>query len=181
MSTLNQIIILQSVFSNYQMPSIIKCPCCGEDRSLHCHGFYMRQHLLGTGEESIPRFKCLNPACQRKTFSILPFPYLRWIRHKLCHLLLLLRVFLSQGTVSALARWYNRSRAVIRRALFRGAQIKQLIDQELRAEHAFFLPWVNISAHWTPFTQGVSCALYPHLQLDGTIPHKSSIPINILN
>jgi len=176
MLTPNQIIILNDLFANSETPSVIKCPSCGEDRCFHGHGSYLRHHVLGCGQEAIPRFKCLNPLCRRKTFSILPFPFLRWVRHKLNHLLILLVCFSNQNGVSALARWWDRSRPVIRCALGHASQLKGLIEREARAEQPWALPWIHIRTSWTCFTQAASYALYPHLQIQTTVPHKSSIP-----
>lgn len=175
MLTLNDIILLQALFSKYEPAAIIQCPSCSNHQRIYRHGSYQRQHLLGLGQETIPRFRCLNPLCKRQTFSILAFPYLRWVRHRLIHLLLLL-AHLNQGTrVSELSRWWNRARAVIRRALNSARQLNRLLNQEIRAGTWAHLPWFQVTLLWTPFTQAASHALYPLRQIPAMSPHKSSM------
>ena len=62
----------------------IVCPTCHSDQCIK-HGFYMRKGFHTLNESiSLPtpvqRYRCLNPECKRRTFSVLPPMVLRYCR-----------------------------------------------------------------------------------------------------
>jgi len=65
----------------------ICCPRCCERARIIRHGYYER-YWPSEGDERIrvSRFRCLNPSCPSVTFSVLPYPVLRWVRFRLCQL-----------------------------------------------------------------------------------------------
>ncbi len=56
------------------------CSHCASPLNIR-HGTYQRAHPQKDELVSIQRYLCKSPDCPRKTFSILPFPFLRVMRH----------------------------------------------------------------------------------------------------
>jgi hypothetical protein len=141
----------------------IRCPGCGERHRWIRHGHYRRYGIPGHEETIyVPRFLCLNPFCRRVTFSVLPYPFLRWIRFPLC-LLLVWGASHEQGRarVSELAARHKSSWAVMRRAIERGGQVWGLMKRDQGHEGWGLWPCRAPARYWTAFTQWLWQAIYP--------------------
>ncbi len=102
------------------------CPVCGEKYKTIKYGFYdrfvvdpvLRCFQFNVQDKiHIQRYLCRNSKCKRKTFSILPFPYLRFIRHSLAFLILVLELATEQGkSLYWISKKSGRSWKVVKRA-----------------------------------------------------------------
>lgn len=95
-----------------------RCPHCGERCRIIRHGSYHRYRFESSERIAVPRFRCRNPDCPRKTFSIPPHPYLPCCRIPLCILMALYqRHVLEKQRISACARWLGKTWNMIKRAV----------------------------------------------------------------
>jgi hypothetical protein len=139
----------------------VQCPACGSRAGHTKHGFYARYAVDGEHLVLVPRYRCHNRACPKVTFSILPFPFLPWIRHRLCFLLWLVQTVMEGKSLRATSVTQHRTRGVIRRAIKRGRQVLAWFSKERHRSRWGPNPWRSPTAHWTAFTQGFSCAVFP--------------------
>ncbi len=152
--------------AKYEMTSEIQCPECGERLSIWSHGSYLRYKLESNTQVSVPRYRCLALDCPRKTFSILPFPFLRYVRHSLCTLMIMVLIFLKGSqTKSELGRDLNVGRRRLGRALVRGLEVWRWFRKE--SVMARWGPWPPHKPElcWTAFTQSFSHRFYPYIPL----------------
>ena len=150
-------------FAKTKMNHEIKCPECGERVRIWGHGSYGRFALAGTYQVAVPRFRCLEQRCLRRTFSILPFPFLRVVRHSLCTLMVLAMIILKgEKSKSALARELKVGRRSLNRAYAKGIEVMEWFERE-----STFACWGRWPPHrpqssWTAFTQAFSHRFYPY-------------------
>ena len=150
-------------FAKTKMNYEIKCPECGERVRIWGHGSYGRYALGGTYQVAVPRFRCLEQRCPRNTFSILPFPFLRVVRHSLCTLMVLAMIVLKgEKNKSALAREHELGRRSLQRALAKGIEVEDWFERE-----SIIAGWGRWPPHqpessWTDFTQAFSHRFYPY-------------------
>lgn len=144
----------------------IKCPECGERVRIWGHGSYGRYALCGANRVGVPRFRCLQPRCPRKTFSILPFPFLRIVRHSLCTLMVLAMMFSqAQKSKSAWARELAIERRSLDRALAKGTEVMAWFEREATVARWGRWPPHRPDPNWTAFTQAFSHHFYPYSPL----------------
>jgi hypothetical protein len=145
------------------MSQEIKCPECGERIRIWGHGSYERYALAGVDRVVIPRFRCLKPRCRRKTFSILPFPFLRVLRHSFCTLMVLAMTFSqAQKSKSAWARELKLGRRSLDRALAKGKEVMGWFAIESTVAGWGRWPPHQPESHWTAFIQAFSHRFYPY-------------------
>jgi len=108
--------------------TIIKCPFCSCSIVV-MHGTYLRAHPEKKEQVKIQRYRCKAPKCQFKTFSILPYPFLRVIRH----------FYPVVTTINGLFTETRMSQAEIaRRTYHNRCRVRRLCDFCQR-----FFPWRN--------------------------------------
>jgi len=100
--------------------SKVVCPSCHSDQCTK-HGFYERNgfHVLDKIIKipmRIQRFRCTNPQCKRRTFSVLPPMVLRYCRFLWPCLQRIWNAVSEKLTPYRIARLWNVDRAVIVRA-----------------------------------------------------------------
>lgn len=141
----------------------VKCPECGERNRIWGHGSYQRYALAASHQVTVPRFRCLQPRCPRNTFSILPFPFLRIVRHSLCTLMVL-AMTLSHGqkSKSAWARELGIGRRSLDRALTKATHVMAWFEREATVARWGRWPPHRPESHWTAFTQAFSHRFYPY-------------------
>lgn len=133
------------------------CPGCGERHLLIKWGFYNRYLFHGQEMIRIQRFRCLNNRCPRRTFSILPHPFLPIVRLPLCFIMSLLAMHQDNCPMAELARQSAKSWSVVRRTLVVAKRIQTVLKTELES----LLPCFDPAASWTVFTHAFSWALFP--------------------
>lgn len=142
-------------------PPVIACTECGERDRWEKHGSYSRYGLDGESTIKIQRFKCHNDLCPRVTFSILPYPMLRYVRASLCMFCHVLLMFEQQVAIHEIAKFTGNSWAVTQRWIKRAKEI-QIWFQET----ASYVPWqgdickLNKSV-WHHFIPQFSWYFYP--------------------
>ncbi len=139
----------------------VKCPHCQSSHFYVKFGFYSRYRFGSSELIRIQRYKCKKHK-ENVTFSILPFPYMRIIRHCLAVILWVTQLMEDeQLRQHELCRLLNLSRGVVKRLIQRGTEITQWFRGE--AHHARWgpKPWIQPSSCWTAFCQQFSIAIYP--------------------
>ena len=138
----------------------VQCPSCGDCYRSTKHGYYPR-YFPGKDEViSIPRYRCNDQECERATFSILPFPCLRFKRHSLAEFMTMvgLAKFLH---IWELARCYEKGWGAMRRLLGASRQIVNFFLTEREHQSWGLWPCLKPELHWTDFTQALSKATVP--------------------
>lgn len=139
----------------------VRCPTCGTCLHVSPHGTYERSLPDDTEKVLVKRFLCRDTTCSRKTFSILPYPCLRYIRHTLAILAGIAKESVTTS-VKELARQYDKKWAAMRRLARASQQVWSSFLGERDRQ-----PWGPCPCHspelsWTSFTQD----LY-HLTIPG--------------
>ena len=150
-------------FAKTKTSQEVKCPECGERDRIWGHGSYQRYALAASHQVAVPRFRCLQPRCPRNTFSILPFPFLRVVRHSLCTLMVLAVMFSqAQKSKSAWARELAIGRRSLHRALAKATAVRVWFEREVTVALWGRWPPHRPASHWTAFTQAFSHRFYPY-------------------
>jgi hypothetical protein len=163
MSTpLREILVFLSSIAKEEQTAEILCPKCGERHRVTKYGFYSRYLFSGGELTAIQRHCCGNRECPRRTFSILPHPFLPILRVSLCFLMMLLEVREREGqTVSHLAAVIGSTWSTVRRMLRRAAVVRQWFSREQEVALWGPSPCFDPRLHWTAFTQAFSWAFFP--------------------
>lgn len=150
------------LFAKCKVADEIKCPECGERLHIWGHGSYARYGIGGDRQVQVPRFRCLDRQCPRKTFSILPYPMLRYLRHSLCTLVAVaIRFGEGEQNKSRVAVELKVGRRSFGRLLRKAVAVTDWFDKEVSA--ARWGPWPphRPESTWTAFTQAFSHCFYP--------------------
>ena len=126
----------------------VKCPFCAMRLTI-CYGYYQRFHPETSELIDIPRYKCKMKACPVFTFSILPYPLLRVVRHtyrkaKIMHGLAMFRV-----TQASASRTSGLSRGVVKRLY----EFTRRFFSWLEHERGILV--------WGPDFENDSCSVWP--------------------
>lgn len=119
----------------------VRCPACHQ-RSSRKHGAYVRKgfhapHGATAPAVRVPRYRCLNPACRRTTFSLLPEGVLPLCRFRWSDLLSVWHALAAGTNACHLARhvWHVglgvivRTRALLARMqLWTQARYREITD-----------------------------------------------------
>jgi len=137
----------------------VRCPHCRERRRIWKNGFYKRYRFAENEREEIQRYRCRNANCPRASFSILPHPFLPWLRVSLCFLAMLWeRCQPGRHTIAELARWTNQGWGVMRRQVRRAAWLAAWLERERDLALAGVRPCANPGHDWTALCQALSHA-----------------------
>jgi hypothetical protein len=139
----------------------IRCQVCHRRTGIHRHGCYYR-YLFHLGELApIQRYRCLNPDCSCVTFSILPHPFLRYIRLPLCVLFVLLDSSEEKtSNLSALSRETGLSRPAVVRGIGLARRLRAWTEQ-LALWPNGGRPCLDPARRWTAFNRALSWAFFP--------------------
>lgn len=112
---------------------VVFCPACHFPDCPY-HGTYIRKGFHRENPNTIiqiavPRYRCLNQACDRRTFSVLPQHVLPYCRFFWPSLLTILHATAGKMIPSTLAARWHVSRRVILRAAALLTQMSKWIDQ----------------------------------------------------
>ena len=154
----------------------ILCPYCSTSFTIR-YGFYYRAYPQKSIQVSIQRYRCNSPKCPRKTFSVLPYPFLPILRHFYHTLLFCYSLYRnSKLTQADGARKMSMPRGTFKR---------------LRTFCKRFIPWfdgereiacwnlhsnVVLSSSWADFTRYFSQSFYPKRWK--VVPPTEYIPMN---
>jgi len=147
-------------FAKEMITGPVQCSGCGDRYRHRRHGSYER--FLPDSEErvKVQRYLCRNLDCPVVTFSILPFPCLRYKRHTLATY----GKMAAQAGVSSvkqLARLYRKGWTAMRRMVRTSRQVWSCFLSERRRQPWGPCPCREPSRFWTSFTQALSHATVP--------------------
>jgi transposase-like protein len=135
---------------------IICCPYCGNRHTFIKWGFYHR-YLFDDSLITIQRYRCDNDLCPRKTFSVLPHPFLRIVRASLCMLMYILSLHEHGHCIVGIARQTGNTWTRIQRWIHKAVSIRDWISQE----YFDAAPCLSSDSKWTGFIRDFSWAFYP--------------------
>ena len=157
---LKSILECLDIVANPEITGPIVCPHCGERYRTSKYGFYSRYLFSSCESIRIQRYLCKNAWCPRKTFSILPYPFLRFMRVGLCFLYGL-REAREKNSIRALSKSSGFARSTLRRLLEKAERVSNWVESELKARSWDGLPWIQAASLWTRFVQMFSQHFYP--------------------
>jgi len=146
----------------------IVCCWCNNQNNFIKYGTYQRYAFSTARRINIQRYLCKHDKCKR-TFSILPHPFLRITRYSLCMLEQILKLFYQQIHIAKIARYLGLSWSTINRAIPKVIEILSWIEQEAKADPSWGpRPCFDPSRCWSEFIRMFAAKFYPKRY--GTIP-----------
>ena len=139
----------------------IACHWCNNQVNIIKYGTYQRYGFTGQEQIKIQRFFCKHDQC-RRTFSILPHPFLRITRFTLCMLISLIQLLDQQLPIAETGRRLGLSRSMVYWAIQKGRRILHWIDQEAKTKPSWApSPCIDPPAHWADFIRMFAMKFYP--------------------
>lgn len=139
----------------------VVCHWCNNRINIIKYGKYQRYGFAGNELIDIQRYLCKHDRC-RRTFSILPHPFLRITRFSLCMFNELMQLLDQQISVAQIARRLGLSRPIIVLAIEKGRSIMDWLDQEAKTEPVWApAPCINPSRCWSEFIRMFAAKFYP--------------------
>lgn len=151
--------VFQKPKSSKKEPQI-NCPCCATSLTIR-YGFYQRAHPFKEGQISIQRYRCNLPECPRKTFSVLPYPFLPILRH-FYHTVLFCHVSCSRLSQADGARKMKMHRGTYVRLRGFCDKFFSWFDREKKVANWNLQRDVITSCSWADFTRYFSQHFYPN-------------------
>lgn len=138
-----------------------RCPQCHERRRIVRYGRYWRYGYGRSSERiAVARYACRNPACPRRTFSVLPHGLLPQVRMPLCLLMTLYRLHVVEARpLNRLARMLCHSWTTVRRAVTLAGRLLDWCRREVAAEA--LAPWPCHPDRWPALCRAFSYAFRP--------------------
>lgn len=125
------------------------------------HGTYQRYLFVSSELISIQRYLCKNDQC-RRTFSILPHPFLRICRFSICLLQAFLNLYVQLHRIYPVAHIFGVSHGCIARMVIKAKSIFSWIESEARSDASWApCPCLNPSRFWTHFIRMFAAKFYP--------------------
>ena len=139
----------------------IACHWCNNQNNIIKYGRYKRYGFSGQERIKIQRYLCKHDQC-RRTFSILPHPFLRITRFPLCMLTALLQLLDQQIPIAEICRRLGLPRSMAYWAIRKGRDLLDWIDQEAKTEPTWApFPCIDPPAHWSEFVRMFAMKFYP--------------------
>ena len=159
---LTGILSIMSNIAKENQTGPIRCRGCYRSTGIVRHGYYER-YLFDSNEKiKVQRYLCRNPECGCMTFSILPHPFLRYIRLPLCFLFLLLDIHQSEtNSLSSLARQAGLQRPTAKRAVRLALRLQGWLDG-LGLWPDGGGPCLSPKRRWTDLNRALSWAFFPN-------------------
>ena len=153
-------VLCQSAKENMTGP--VRCPTCHLSGGFVKYGFYERYLFESPERIQVQRYLCKNPNCQTVTFSILPHPFLRYVRLPMCFLLALMNAYGAEGrSIASLAKSLNFSRGRVKRVIKRAGELKSWLFEINKEDMPWSRPCLSPPGRWTDFLKVFSFAFYP--------------------
>ena len=158
--TLTILLVLDEIAKEKQTGPVA-CHCCNNKDNTIKYGTYKRYDFSGREQIKIQRYFCKHDGC-RRTFSILPHPFLRITRLTLCMITALIRLVDRQHTTAEICRRLGLTRSVVDGAIEKWHGLLDWIDQEVRADPAWApSPCIDPPGHWSDFIRMFAMKFYP--------------------
>ena len=147
-------------FAKEMVAGPVQCSGCGDCYRHTRHGTYERFLPDSSERVEVQRYRCRNPDCPCATFSILPFPCLRYKRHTLATFGQV-AVEAATTSVARLARLYRKGWSAMRRMIRASQQVWSCFQSERGHQPWGPCPCRDPARFWTSFTQALSYATVP--------------------
>jgi transposase-like protein len=139
----------------------VACHWCNNQDNIIKYGTYQRCELSGDEQIRIQRFLCKHDRC-RRTFSILPHPFLRISRFSLCMIAAFLQLMAQKISIAKICRQLGLSRTMAYWAIENGRDILDWIDREAKTEPTWApFPCIDPPGHWSEFIRMFAMKFYP--------------------
>ncbi len=139
----------------------IACHWCNNQVNIIKYGFYKRYDFTGDDRIDIQRYLCKHDQC-RRTFSILPHPFLRITRITLCMLTALMQLLDQQYPIAQIEDQLGLARSTVYWAIRKGRSILNWLDQEAKTEPVWApSPCIDPPGHWSDFIRMFAMKFYP--------------------
>ncbi len=158
--TLNILLELNEIAKKNQTGPIA-CHWCNNQNNFIKYGSYKRYSFSGDEQINIQRYLCKHDLC-RRTFSILPHPFLRYTRITLCMLICLMQLLGKQMAIAKIERQLGITRSMVYWAIKKGRSILDWLDREARTEPTWApSPCMNPPGYWSDFIRMFAIQFYP--------------------
>ncbi|BBO80433.1 hypothetical protein DSCO28_09990 [Desulfosarcina ovata subsp. sediminis] len=139
----------------------IACHWCNNQVNIIKYGTYERYGFSGQELIKIQRYLCKHDQC-RRTFSILPHPFLRITRLTLCMLTALIQLMDQQLATAEICRRLCLTRSIVDGAIKKWHGLLDWIDQEAKATPVWApSPCIDPPGHWSDFIRMFAMKFYP--------------------
>ena len=139
----------------------IACHWCNNQINLIKYGTYKRYGFSGQEQIKIQRYLCKHDQC-RRTFSILPHPFLRITRLTVCMLTFLMQLVNQQKSTAAICRHLGLSRPIVNGAIKKWRGLLDWIEREANTQPTWApSPCIDPPAHWSDFIRMFAMKFYP--------------------
>ena len=143
-----------------QTGAVVCCWCNNQDNIIK-HGKYQRYGFTSGELIDIQRYLCKHDHC-RRTFSILPHPFLRISRFSLCLFHELLRLCDEHTSVAEIARRFAVSWPTIARSIEMARCVVNWIRQEAKTQPVWAPhPCLHPKRSWSEFIRMFAAKFYP--------------------
>jgi transposase-like protein len=158
--TLTILLVLNEIAKKKQTGPIA-CHWCNNQVNIIKYGTYKRYGFSGQEQIKIQRYLCKHDQC-RRTFSILPHPFLRITRLTLCIITALIQLVDQQLTTAEVCRRLNLTRSMVDGAIKKWHGLLDWIDHEAKTKPDWApSPCIDPPGHWSNFIRMFAMKFYP--------------------
>lgn len=159
--TLMSILLYLSESAKENHTGPVVCHWCNNGVNIIKYGKYQRYGFAGEDLIDIQRYLCKHDQC-RRTFSILPHPFLRISRFSLCMFNELLRLCDGHMGIAEIARRFAVSWPTIPRGIEMARRIVSWIRQEAKTQPPWTPhPCMHPLRSWSEFMRMFAAKFYP--------------------
>lgn len=149
----------ESAKQNHTGP--IACCWCGNQHAFVKYGTYTRHNFNDQNLIKIQRYLCKKDIC-RRTFSILPHPFLRITQFSICMICILLNMYEKNVSRAEIARRLHMSWPTIHRMITKGKRILDWMTREAGADPVWApSPCLAPDQFWSRFILMFGAQFYP--------------------
>lgn len=139
----------------------VACHWCNNQVNIIKYGTYERYGFSGQELIKIQRYLCKHDQC-RRTFSILPHPFLRITRLTLCLLTALIQLVDQQRSTAEICRRLGLTRSIVDGAIKKWHGLLDWIDQEAITKPVWApSPCIDPPGQWSDFIRMFAMKFYP--------------------
>ena len=155
------ILLLLNEIAKENQTGPIACHWCNNQVNIIKYGTYTRYNFSGRELIAIQHYLCKHDGC-RRTFSILPHPFLRITRMTLCMITTLMQLVDKQISTAEVCRRSGLTRSVVNGTIKKWRCLLDWIDQEDRTEAVWApSPCIDPPGHWSDFIRMFAMKFYP--------------------
>jgi transposase-like protein len=155
------ILLVLNEIAKQKQTGPIACHWCNNQNNFIKYGTYKRYGFSGQELIKIQRYLCKHDQC-RRTFSILPHPFLRVTRLTLCMITTLMQLLDQQIPVAEICRHLGLTRPVVDGAIRKWRSLLDWIEQEAHTQPAWApFPCIDPPGHWSDFIRMFAMKFYP--------------------